>query len=282
MRTIFSSNYSSAQVKVMQKFKGKSYIDGNFTWSRDLTNSPADYSGFIQNIYNVNGDYGRASDDRNLILSIDGVYELPWYREQQGLVGHLVGGWELSGIYSAASGLPITVSASGGATLQFNTPAGPIQAFATNPSNVENDNAGLSVLGNTNAGLRLNQVSNPNTSYNGVKLRTTKKPQVQTAPSFNTAAFEAQDPTSNVPGTAKRGSINGPGYQTLDVGVVRNFRIDENLMMQFRAESDNVGNHTNINTFQGSSSSAFFGTIPAATSSYRDPRVMQFGLRVDF
>jgi hypothetical protein len=59
MRTVFSSNYNGLQMKLTKRWSGKSYIDGNFTWSRDLTNSPADYSGFIQNIYNVNADYGR-------------------------------------------------------------------------------------------------------------------------------------------------------------------------------------------------------------------------------
>jgi hypothetical protein len=285
MRTIFSSNYNAAQLKITQKFKGISYIDGNFTWSRDLTNSPADYSGFIQNIYNPNGDYGRASDDRKLILTIDGVYDLPWYHAQKGFVGHLVGGWEISGIYSAASGLPITVAASSstaGAPVIYNTPAGPIQANASNPANVINDNAGLSVFGNTNAGIRLNQVSDPNTSFNGVRLRTTKKPGQTGAPSFNTAAFEAQDPTSAIAGTAKRGTINGPGYQTMDVGIFRNFRIYDRLKLQFRAESFNVANHTNINTYTGTATSSLFGTIPASTASYRDPRMMQFGLRLDY
>ena len=174
-----------AQVKVTKKFSGITYIDGNFTWSRDLTNSPADYSGFIQNIYNPNGDYGRAADDRNLILAIDGVYELPWYREQKGLIGHLIGGWEFSGIYSAASGLPITVaasSASAGAPVVYNTPAGTVLANSDNPNNIINDNAGLSVFGNTNAGIRLNQVGNPNSGGNGVQLRTTKKPGQATTP----------------------------------------------------------------------------------------------------
>jgi len=285
MRTIFSSNYSAAQLKVTKKFKGKNFIDGNFTWSRDLTNSPADYSGFIQNIYNPNGDYGRAADDRKLILSMDGAYELPWYREQHGLVGHLVGGWELSGIYSVASGLPFTVSASSataGAPVVYNTPAGPVQANASNPNNIINDNAGLSVFGNTNAGIRLNQVGDPNSSVNGIRLRTTKKPGQAGAPSFNTAAFEAQDPNSNVPGTAKRGTINGPGYQVLNVGVFRNFKLSNQFRLQFRTEAFNAANHTNINSYVVTSTSSTFGTISPATSSYRDPRIMQFGLRLDF
>jgi hypothetical protein len=112
LRSIFSSNYNSLQVKVTKRFSGKSYIDANYTWSRDLTNAQADYSGFAQNIYNINADYGRAAVDRTDVLNLDAVYELPWYRGQTDLKGRVIGGWELSGIYAIDSGLPLTASAS--------------------------------------------------------------------------------------------------------------------------------------------------------------------------
>lgn len=276
MRTIFSSNYNGLQVKATKKFSGRTYIDANFTWSRDLTNSPADYSGFIQNIYNVDADYGRASDDRKLILNLDGVFELPWYREQHGLKGHLIGGWEISGIYSAATGLPLTVSASGGVAMQ-NQAGFPTMAPPNNPNNIVNDNIGLGVLGPTNAGLRPNQIGDPRNG-NGIQLKRSKAYEQPLDPWFNTGAFQAQDPAATVPGTAKRGSIDLPGYQTADLGVFRNFKIHESLTFQFRAEAFNVANHTNVNTVSGSATSTLFGTI----TGYRDPRILQFAGRFDF
>lgn len=276
MRTIFSSNYSGLQVKATKHFSGRTYLDANFTWSRDLTNSPADYSGFIQNIYNVNGDYGRASDDRKLIMNLDGVFELPWYRDQQGFKGHLLGGWEISATYSAATGLPLTVSASGGVAIQ-NAAGFPTVAPANNPSNIVNDNVGLGVLGSTSAGLRPNQIGDPRNG-NGIRLKTSKAYEQSLDPWFNTGAFQAQDPTATVPGTAKRGTIDMPGYQRADVGVFRNFRIYENLTFQFRGEAFNVANHTNVNTVSGSATSTLFGTV----TGYRDARILQLGGRFDF
>ena len=91
LRTIFNSNYNSLQAKVTKRFSGSTYVDANITWSRDLTNAPADYSGFIQNEYNINGDYGRASLDRNKVFNFDGVFEEPWFREQKDLVGRAAG-----------------------------------------------------------------------------------------------------------------------------------------------------------------------------------------------
>jgi hypothetical protein len=276
MRTIFSSNYNGLQIKATKKLSGKSYIDGNFTWSRDLTNAPADYSGFIQNIYNVNGDYGRASDDRKLILTLDGVWELPWFRDQQGLKGRLIGGWEISAIYAANAGLPLTVSASGGSSIH--NPYGLVSAPpANNPSNIANDNVGLGILGSSSASLRPNQIANPNLGY-GLALRASKKYEQASTPYFNTGAFQAQDPTSLLPGNAKRGTITGPGFQRADLGIFRNFRIYENLKFQFRAEAFNVANHTNVQTVTTTSTSTLFGEI----TGYRDARILQFGGRFDF
>jgi hypothetical protein len=278
MRSIFSSNYNSLQAKLTKRFYGKTFIDANYTWSRDLTNAPADYSGFIQNIYNVNGDYGRASDDRNNVLSIDGVLEEPWFREQKNLTGRVLGGWELSGIYAVNSGLPLTVAASGGLQINYNLPGGVNSVFnnATNGGTVT-DNAGLSVLGNTNAGLRTNQIGNPNQAYNAGRIHN-KAYSNSNSPWFYTGAFAAPAQNSPVPATAKRGTIQGPGFNRLDLGVYRNFRIYERLNFQFRAEAFNAVNHTNVQTIGATATSGTFGEI----TGYRDARIMQFAGKFTF
>lgn len=275
LRTIFSSNYNSLQAKVTKRFRGKNYIDANYTWSRDLTNAQADYSGFIQNIYNINGDYGRAADDRTNIISLDGLWELPWYRDQKGLKGRLIGGWEISGIYAIDSGLPLTVSASSAYSPSYNLPAGMTSVFngRTNTGYIT-DNAGLSVLGNTNAGLRPNQLGNPNNGY-GVKIHNKGYNQLW----FYPGAFAAPDPNSTVPGTAKRGTIEGPGFNRLDVGIHRNFRIYERLNFQLRAEAFNALNHTNVNSVSTSIGS---GTTFGEVTGYRDARIVQFAGRLEF
>jgi hypothetical protein len=276
MRTIFSSNYNGLQTKVTKRFSGKTYIDGNFTWAKDLTNSPADYSGFIQNIYNINADYGRATVDRKLVMTIDGVFELPWYRDQRGLKGRLLGGWEISAIYAANSGLPLTVSASGGVSIQNNY-GSQFGAPANNTNNVVNDNGGIGILGGDGASLRVNQIANPNNSY-GVNLRPDKKYEHAGTIYFNTGAFQATDPSSTVVANAKRGTINGPGFQTASVGLFRNFRIYDRLNFQLRGEAFNVANHTNVQTLGTTATSTLFGTI----EGYRDARQMQISGRFDF
>ncbi|MGA7343274.1 MAG: carboxypeptidase regulatory-like domain-containing protein [Terracidiphilus sp.] len=275
MRSIFNSNYNSLQAKVTKRFKGKTYIDANYTWSRDLTNAQADYSGFIQNAYNINGDYGRAAVDRGQVLTIDGVLEEPWFREQKGLTGRALGGWEISGIYTANSGLPLTAS-SGSFTLgQYNLPGGSTSVY-NNRTNTgySTDNAGISVLGNTNAGLRPDQIGNPNAG-NNVKIHN----KGYHALWFYTGAFASPNPSTNtsMPGSERRGTIQGPGFGKVDFGVYRNFRIWERVNFQFRAEAFNATNHTNV---QGVTTSE--GTLFGEVTSYRDARIMQFAGKITF
>ena len=279
MQSIFSSNYNSLQVKATKRFSGHTYFDVNYTWSRDLTNAQADYSGVIQNTYNINGDYGRAAVDRTNILNMDGVFELPWYRDQKSFKGRLIGGWEVSAIYALNSGLPLTVSASSAYSPSYNLPGNMTSVFngRTN-TGYETDNAGLSSLGNTNAGIRPNQLGNPNNGY-GVRLKSSKAYEQPSSLWFYTGAFAAPSPTSTVPGTAKRGTIEGPGFNRLDVGVHRNFRIYERLNFQFRAEAFNAPNHTNVNSIVTSiGSSPYFGEV----SGYRDARILQFAGKFTF
>jgi hypothetical protein len=95
---------------------------------------------------------------------------------------------------------------------------------------------------------------------------------------FYTGAFAAPAPNSLVPGTAKRGTIQGPGFARLDLGVCRNFRIWERLNFHFRAEALNALNHTNVQSVGTSATSSTFGEV----TGYRDARVMQFAGKFTF
>jgi hypothetical protein len=278
LRTIFNSNYNSLQAKVTKKFSGNTYLDANFTWARDLTNAPADYSGFIQNIYNINGDYGRAALDRNQVLNIDGVLEEPWFRDQKDLAGRALGGWELTFIYAVNSGLPSTISASAGSQVVYNLPNSTASIY-NNQTNggVVSDNAGLHISGSTSTSLRINQIGDPNSPGNLTKIHN-KYYESTSSPWFYSGAFAAGAPNSPVAGTAKRGTVQGPGFNRLDLGVHRNFKINERISFQFRAEAFNAVNHVNVNAIGTTATSSTFGEV----TGYRDMRIMQFAGRFTF
>ncbi len=244
VETIFSSNYNSLQVQMQKRFSGKSLIDVNYT-------AP-------QNTYNIAGEYGRSALDRTNILTIDAVWELPWMKDQRGVVGHVAGGWELSGIVAVNSGLPLTVLMSGGGTLPDGT--------------VANDAAGLGIIGSSAASLRPNMVTNPNDANGGAMLK-------RRLNWFNKLAFSAPLPSSFAVGNERRGVIEGPGFNRIDLGVFRNFKIYEAANFQFRAEGFNVLNHTNWATVGTTTTTpSQFGTV----LSTRDPRILQLAGKLTF
>lgn len=267
--TIFTANYNGLQVKTTKKFAGKSYIDANYTWSRALTNSINDYSTAPQNVYNINGDYGRAVYDRTNILTFDGVYELPFYREQKGLVGHLIGGWELTGIYSINSGLPLTVTeSSAGGTIGYATQT---STLGLANGGTVNDSAGLGIMNSPDpASLRPNMVANPNNGY-GQQIHTRLN-------WFYRPAFVSPTAASVSVGNEKRGVITGPGYNRLDIGLFRNFKILEGLDFQLRGEAFNIVNHTNFQAVTTSVTSGTFGQVTSA----RDNRILQVAGKLTF
>ncbi len=271
------STYNGLQVKATKKFKGKSMIDANYTWSRDLTTAQNDYSTEAMYAYNMALEYGRAADDRKQVLAIDGIYEMPWMKDQKGVIGRMVGGWEVSGIWIAASGLPLTVSESAAYTINYtyNGTAYNSAYNGANNGNYATDAAGIGVLGSTNAGLRPSQIGNPNNG-NGTAIHNRFQ-------WYYKGAFATPLPyglnSGSLIGNEKRGVVSAPGYNTLDLGLFRNFRIINGLNFQLRGEAFNALNHTNLGSpVSNSISSGSWDTITSA----RDNRIIQVAGKIVF
>jgi carboxypeptidase family protein/TonB-dependent receptor-like protein len=255
----FTSNYNSLQVSVQKRFLSTGSLNLSYTWSHGLTTSQTDRSSSPQNHYNLRGDYGASQLDRRQVLNANWFYELPWMKDQHGFVGHMIGGWEISGIGYAYTGLPLTVTTSG-----FD-PGG--QGYN---------------IGASTASGRPDLTNDPLHNNNGVSFKSTDG-----LPWLDTSVYSLVCPTGQAasafcavsrPGTSGRGVARGPGFWKIDFSVFKNILITERVRFQFRAETFNLFNHTNPNGVSTSMQSATFGRI----TSYRDPREMQFGFKLAF
>jgi hypothetical protein len=94
---------------------------------------------------------------------------------------------------------------------------------------------------------------------------------------FNTAAFAA--PPAYTFGDVGRKSVYGPGLQTLDFAVVRDFSFTERARFQFRGEFFNALNHTNLGTPDRFVNTPQFGTITQTTTPGRE---IQLSARLSF
>jgi len=93
---------------------------------------------------------------------------------------------------------------------------------------------------------------------------------------FNTAAFAFPPPGTF--GNAGRNILDGPGFQNVNASLMKNTALTERVNLQFRAEVFNLFNHPNLNLPDNFLGSPTFGRI----SSARDPRHIQFGLKLTF
>jgi hypothetical protein len=125
----------------------------------------------------------------------------------------------------------------------------------------------LGVRGNSNSSGRPDLVSDPQAGTPGT-----------IAQWFNTSAF-ALVPASQVrPGNEGRGVVVGPGYFRWDAALFKNTTLSERFKLQFRAEAQNILNHTNFNNPNVTFTSSSFGKITTA----RDPRNIQLALKLLF
>ncbi|HEV2176849.1 MAG TPA: carboxypeptidase regulatory-like domain-containing protein [Terriglobia bacterium] len=238
----FSSNYNSLQVSLNRRVSQGLTLGIAYTWSKTLTNTPTDRSSAPFDTYNFAADYGPADFSRNQIFVANYVYDLPFYRSQQGLTGRVLGGWELSGITTFESGFPTTI-------FQFFDPFD--SAF---PGGIGID---PSVV--TPRPDRLSNGAGPGT----------------VAQFINTAAFT--DSIGHF-GNSGRGIITGPGLNNWDLAAIKNVKLSERFRGQFRAEFFNAFNHVSFNSFNNFTDSSAFGQL----NGDFEPRIIQFGLKLYF
>jgi hypothetical protein len=240
----YNSNYHSLQVAVQKRFKHDSLVNVYYTFSHNLTNNQSDRSTALQNTYDPAAEYGPTQFDRRHIFNADFYYQLPWYTDQKGVVGHFLGGWGAAGIVTASSGSPLTVTTTGV------------------------DPAGLGFLGASAAGPRPNVSGNPNSG----------------APKtlnefFNTGVFSQVPNGTIAAGNSGRGVVIGPGIQRWDLSVLKEIKLPwESTGLQFRGEMINAFNHTNFNGLGTTFGSSTFGTV----ITVHDPRIVQLGLKFNF
>jgi hypothetical protein len=255
VQPIFDGNYNSLQVSGRKSWKHDSLVQANYTWSRALTNAGADRTGAPQISSNTAAEYGRSNSDRTHVFNFNAVYALPFFYDQKGFVGHLLGGWEVSALGFFNSGLPLNVTTSG------------------------LDPAGVGVIISSSAASgRADQVSNPNvaTAASG--------PIHNRQHWFNINAYQAVPAGQYRGGNAQRNGVNGPGWWRVDPGLFRNVRIYHDLVLQLRGEAFNVFNHTNPDTIatSGLISAAGYSTTAGNVTGYRDKRILQLGAKLVF
>jgi hypothetical protein len=111
----FSSLYNSLQVKLNRRFSGGLLITGAYTWGKGMSFQRSDDGG-IDFYVNPHRNYARTDFDRTQTFVASFVYNLPFGKGQRwltsGVLSQIAGGWQMNGILTLTTGLPLTLTAS--------------------------------------------------------------------------------------------------------------------------------------------------------------------------
>lgn len=109
----FSSTYNSMQVKFDRRFSGGFRLTTAFTWQKAMDFQGGDDGGL--DFYPGQGlqrNYARADFDRTINLIQSYLWELPFGKGKpllaSGIGAKILGGWQLSGIFTFRTGTPLT------------------------------------------------------------------------------------------------------------------------------------------------------------------------------
>jgi hypothetical protein len=237
----------------------------NFTWSKTLSTGAVTQSTSADTApdpFDLNRAYGLAGFDRKFVYNLFFVYAPPFYKGQQGIVGRVLGGWTLAPIFTAGSGLPVTIGTANGGG----------QAFGEGDS--------VNFFGNGN-------------SENAVPMGHLQTGIYKTAgnlPSFfpdQTAAFnQIRQPILGLDSKdGGWGVIRGLPYWNMDFSIRKNFKITERFNFEFQTVIVNILNHPVFfdpgpgDYLDTSGSPTSFANLPGQGNT---PRTMEFGLRLSF
>ncbi|HET7840524.1 MAG TPA: carboxypeptidase regulatory-like domain-containing protein, partial [Terriglobia bacterium] len=246
-----NTSYHALQARLEKRYSNGLSFLASYTWSKliDEASSVFDATLFTGPVANfpvadsfnrkLERDVSSGDIPRDFVFS--STYALPIGGRHRfaprGWAGKFADGWEVAGILSLQSGLPLAVTQA----TNFNSFAG----FGTQ---------------------RPDRLSDPALP---ASMRGTSE-------WFDTAAF-AVAPQFTL-GTSSRNPVRGPGYQDLDVSLLKRASLRERATLEFRAECFNLTNTPPLSAPNVVLGTPGFGSITSAG----DPRVIQFALKLEF
>jgi hypothetical protein len=263
----------------MREFHGVS-LTSNFTWSRALgtaaiSQSSSDYTAL--NPFNLQSNYGPQTFDIPLIFNIAAYYRPDVYKTQKGVVGHILGGWTISPLFTAQEGAPIGVAATEGSAA--NQAFGEV-AYSGSSFGPETEEAVFSskYTGGTSANYNV-----PGQTVNGTAVGTNNSTGVNMFSNPGAVYNEFRrcivgyDTNCGGYGNLRNLPVWNLDAQALkDIGIWKEGRVGATLSLQVT----NVLNHMEPGTPSLSLTSATtFGRI---TTQANTPRNMEIGIRVHF
>ena len=246
-----STNFNGLQLSLQRPFTSGFLMGAQYMWSHafDEGSLGGGESTAPQNVACRSCEYASTNQDIRHTLTMNWVYQLPFgdgqKHAQTGVMSHLLGGWNVSGLLQARTGRPLTISVNRGTA---DLPDG------------------------NNSGQRADVVPGvspiPANQHPGQWL------------DINAFAVPARGTWGNI----GRNTLRGPGLLQLDLALQRRFRVSGARNFELRLEAFNALNRQNLgNPNTNISSGVAFGQITGPlNNTYGTGTARQMQLMVRF
>ncbi|MBV9679395.1 MAG: TonB-dependent receptor [Acidobacteriaceae bacterium] len=249
-----NSSFNALQVSLERRLSNGWLWQTQYMWSHAIADASfgAGESIAFQNQSCRACDRSDSTYDVRHTTTMNSIYQLPFgagrrYLNGRGIAAQIFGGWELSGLATARSGLPVNIT------------------IRRSPSQLPDGN---------------NSAQRPDL-LPGVPIYAAN----QTIDNwFNPAAFAI--PAKGSWGNLGRNIARGPAYYQIDTALQKAFPLTERFRLEFRAEAFNLLNHPIYANPSGNFSSSGFGRITQVLNTGAvgtgSPRRIQFMLRLNY
>jgi hypothetical protein len=269
-------NYNAAFLSFTAKDWHHLTARSNFTWSRAMGTGDSAQSSSSQTVvdpWNLQVGYGPQSYDIKFVYNLSLLYKVPFFREQRGILGRVLGGWTVTPLFTAQSGSPLEVSIGSGATANA-------QSFGEEygNSNSASENAVLIAPYTAGNSAHYNVVATGagttgNASAGGSGINMFANPAAVLA-DFRPLILGLDTSSGGA------GVLRGLPTWNLDATASKDFRIREGIGASIIIQASNVLNHFQpSNPSLNIDSPQSWGVISGQANT---PRQMQFGLRIHF
>ena len=261
--SLAKSNYHAAFVSYRIRASHGLTLDANLTYGHSLDNVGVnqDTDQAFTNSYDPHYDYGTSLFDRKFVLTVLGVYDLPFH-SRRGWLNRIVGGWQVAPILSVASGLPLRVLDGSG------------QEFGQSAFGAVSEAIRIATGGTTAGRFSVAPASGCGSSASGggSGLNIFADPQA--------VCNQFRPIQLSVDKTSRGGTLRGFKPWNLDMSLTKKIAITERTSLTFSSAFFNLFNHVNfLDPAVSLQSPQTFGVI---TTQGNDPRQIQLGLRLDF
>jgi outer membrane receptor protein involved in Fe transport len=236
----------------------------SYTWSKTIDNASEAFSAnsglgtvfdLAQNPFDISkAERANSSYDYPNLFNVLWVYDLPLRRSQAGLLGHLMGGWQLNGTYRYTSGQPWTVLQSVGQGLcdPTNFTSSPsfdtCRPFPGSASAAFNQvgfycNGGNQCVDGTGTPLASGTLVSLNSGCVGAGPSNPCAPITSSQAHFIINNLVAEQIFGTPFSPLGRDTERGQPISTVNFAVFKNTRITERVTFQLQAEAFNLFNH---------------------------------------